>query len=169
MYSVTCTSQLFVFTANIEEVLKLDSKIRAIAEELVEQKSLIIMGRGYNFATCLEGALVSTCTRAYVHVYFKPKASTYLYTCNSCICATSVQTVLYVQRLVCKSACVQYRRIMCVLLHVLYMFLMSTISCAQRYLHYTVPVPSTESQGGLLYALGRHHEWRVEAWPAGPH
>ena len=44
-------------SANIEEVLKLDSKIRAIAEELVEQKSLIIMGRGYNFATCLEGAL----------------------------------------------------------------------------------------------------------------
>ena len=28
-----------------------------IAEGLYEKKSLLIMGRGYNFATCLEGAL----------------------------------------------------------------------------------------------------------------
>ena len=28
-----------------------------IANELYDKKSLLIMGRGYNFATCLEGAL----------------------------------------------------------------------------------------------------------------
>jgi len=41
----------------IQEVLKQDDRILAIAKELHEQKSLLIMGRGYNFATCLEGAL----------------------------------------------------------------------------------------------------------------
>jgi len=41
----------------IKEVLKQDDKILEIAQDLHEQKSLLIMGRGYNFATCLEGAL----------------------------------------------------------------------------------------------------------------
>merc|ERR1719474_2626816 len=41
----------------IKEVLKQDEQILAISKELHEQKSLLIMGRGYNFATCLEGAL----------------------------------------------------------------------------------------------------------------
>jgi len=41
----------------IKEVLKQDEQILQIAQELHEQKSLLIMGRGYNFATCLEGAL----------------------------------------------------------------------------------------------------------------
>lgn len=41
----------------IRKVLDLDSKIRDIAKELYLHKSLLIMGRGYNFATCLEGAL----------------------------------------------------------------------------------------------------------------
>lgn len=43
----------------IREVLKLDSKVRELAKDLYQHKSLLIMGRGYNFATCLEGALVS--------------------------------------------------------------------------------------------------------------
>lgn len=43
----------------IREVLKLDSEVRELAKDLYHQKSLLIMGRGYNFATCLEGALVS--------------------------------------------------------------------------------------------------------------
>jgi len=43
--------------AKIKQVLALDSKVRAIAEQLYTKKSLLIMGRGYNFATCLEGAL----------------------------------------------------------------------------------------------------------------
>jgi len=44
----------------IKEVLALDAEIHRFAEELYQQKSLLIMGRGYNYATCLEGALVST-------------------------------------------------------------------------------------------------------------
>ncbi|KAK6633924.1 Glutamine--fructose-6-phosphate aminotransferase [isomerizing] 2 [Polyplax serrata] len=41
----------------IREVLSLDSQVYKIAKDLYQQKSLLIMGRGYNFATCLEGAL----------------------------------------------------------------------------------------------------------------
>merc|ERR1711982_206863 len=41
----------------IKKVLELDEKVKAIADELYEKKSLLIMGRGFNFATCLEGAL----------------------------------------------------------------------------------------------------------------
>ncbi|XP_017848752.1 glutamine--fructose-6-phosphate aminotransferase [isomerizing] 2 isoform X3 [Drosophila busckii] len=41
----------------IREVLKLDNKVRELAKDLYQHKSLLIMGRGYNFATCLEGAL----------------------------------------------------------------------------------------------------------------
>lgn len=43
----------------IKQVLKLDGKVKVLAEELYDKKSLLIMGRGFNFATCLEGALVS--------------------------------------------------------------------------------------------------------------
>lgn len=43
----------------IKQVLALDKKIKAIADELYQQKSLLVMGRGYHYATCLEGALVS--------------------------------------------------------------------------------------------------------------
>jgi len=42
----------------IRAVLKLDSKVQELAQDLYQHKSLLIMGRGYNFATCLEGALV---------------------------------------------------------------------------------------------------------------
>ena len=38
-------------------VLTLDAKVLEIAKELYEKRSLLIMGRGFNFATCLEGAL----------------------------------------------------------------------------------------------------------------
>uniref|UniRef100_A0A3B4WPY7 glutamine--fructose-6-phosphate transaminase (isomerizing) n=1 Tax=Seriola lalandi dorsalis TaxID=1841481 RepID=A0A3B4WPY7_SERLL len=41
----------------IKKVLSLDEKIKAIANEMYEQRSLLVMGRGYNYATCLEGAL----------------------------------------------------------------------------------------------------------------
>lgn len=44
----------------IEKVLQLDEKVSELAKDLYKHKSLLIMGRGYNFATCLEGALVST-------------------------------------------------------------------------------------------------------------
>ena len=42
----------------IREALKLDPEIKELAQGLYQQKSLIVMGRGFNFATCLEGALV---------------------------------------------------------------------------------------------------------------
>ncbi|XP_021952868.1 glutamine--fructose-6-phosphate aminotransferase [isomerizing] 2 isoform X2 [Folsomia candida] len=41
----------------IKEVLKVDNKVQELAKELHQQKSLLVMGRGYNYATCLEGAL----------------------------------------------------------------------------------------------------------------
>merc|ERR1712117_200407 len=41
----------------IRRVLTLDSKVLEIAKELYGKRSLLIMGRGFNFATCLEGAL----------------------------------------------------------------------------------------------------------------
>uniref|UniRef100_H2RK31 glutamine--fructose-6-phosphate transaminase (isomerizing) n=1 Tax=Takifugu rubripes TaxID=31033 RepID=H2RK31_TAKRU len=41
----------------IKKVLSLDDKIKAIANELYQQKSLLVMGRGFHYATCLEGAL----------------------------------------------------------------------------------------------------------------
>ncbi|KAK5910304.1 hypothetical protein CesoFtcFv8_004150 [Champsocephalus esox] len=41
----------------IKDVLALDDDIQKLAMELYEQKSVLIMGRGYHYATCLEGAL----------------------------------------------------------------------------------------------------------------
>lgn len=41
----------------IKEVLSLDEKIEQLAKEMFQHKSLLVMGRGYHYATCLEGAL----------------------------------------------------------------------------------------------------------------
>lgn len=41
----------------IKEVLQVNEKVHELAKELYQHKSLLVMGRGYNFATCLEGAL----------------------------------------------------------------------------------------------------------------
>ncbi|CAG7818645.1 unnamed protein product [Allacma fusca] len=43
--------------AQIKEVLNVDNSVHELAEELYLQKSLLVMGRGYNYSTCLEGAL----------------------------------------------------------------------------------------------------------------
>jgi len=43
--------------SQIKEVLDVDSTVAELAEELYIHKSMLVMGRGYNFATCLEGAL----------------------------------------------------------------------------------------------------------------
>lgn len=51
-----------VSVEQIKEVLKSDSQIQSLARELYQQKSVLVMGRGYNYATCLEGALVSIYT-----------------------------------------------------------------------------------------------------------
>ena len=48
------------FSDKIKEVLNLDSEIKKLSEVLYTKKSLLVMGRGFNFATCLEGALVSS-------------------------------------------------------------------------------------------------------------
>lgn len=42
---------------DIKLVLELNNEIHSLAQELYQQKSLLVMGRGYNFSTCLEGAL----------------------------------------------------------------------------------------------------------------
>ena len=41
----------------IKRVLELDSEIHKMAEDMKDQRSVLVMGRGYNYATCLEGAL----------------------------------------------------------------------------------------------------------------
>uniref|UniRef100_H2ZHZ4 glutamine--fructose-6-phosphate transaminase (isomerizing) n=1 Tax=Ciona savignyi TaxID=51511 RepID=H2ZHZ4_CIOSA len=41
----------------IKEVLTLDAEIKKLSDSLYKKKSLLVMGRGFNFATCLEGAL----------------------------------------------------------------------------------------------------------------
>ncbi|CAF4609189.1 unnamed protein product [Rotaria sp. Silwood2] len=41
----------------IKRVLECDKKIREYAEALYKESSLLVMGRGFNFATCLEAAL----------------------------------------------------------------------------------------------------------------
>ena len=43
--------------ANISKVLELSEKLKKQAEKLHSNQSVLVMGRGYNFATCLEGAL----------------------------------------------------------------------------------------------------------------
>lgn len=48
----------FITSEQIKEVLELEEQIQKLSHELYHQKSLLVMGRGYNFATCLEGALV---------------------------------------------------------------------------------------------------------------
>lgn len=41
----------------IKKVLELDSKIAELSDDLKTKKSVLVMGRGFNFATCMEGAL----------------------------------------------------------------------------------------------------------------
>ena len=42
---------------HIEQVLEQDEKVGQLAKSLYTKKSLLVMGRGYSYATCLEGAL----------------------------------------------------------------------------------------------------------------
>ncbi|KAJ3758932.1 L-glutamine D-fructose 6-phosphate amidotransferase [Lentinula raphanica] len=43
--------------AQIKKVLELDSVIQQFAQSVADYKSLLLMGRGFQYATCLEGAL----------------------------------------------------------------------------------------------------------------
>ncbi|GJM88092.1 hypothetical protein PR202_ga04117 [Eleusine coracana subsp. coracana] len=42
---------------NVSEVLKLDAEMKDLASSLIDSESLLVFGRGYNYATALEGAL----------------------------------------------------------------------------------------------------------------
>ncbi|XWS32504.1 hypothetical protein CRYUN_Cryun23aG0164000 [Craigia yunnanensis] len=48
---------LFDLPNKVREVLKLDQEIKDLAKLLISEQSLLVFGRGYNFATALEGAL----------------------------------------------------------------------------------------------------------------
>jgi glucosamine--fructose-6-phosphate aminotransferase (isomerizing) len=48
---------LVVLPDKIREVLKLDDAMRELAKELVNEQSLLVFGRGYNYATAMEAAL----------------------------------------------------------------------------------------------------------------
>ncbi|KAJ7564123.1 hypothetical protein O6H91_02G003100 [Diphasiastrum complanatum] len=47
----------FDLPSKVREVLKLDIEMKELANLLMEEQSLLIFGRGYNYATALEGAL----------------------------------------------------------------------------------------------------------------
>ncbi|KAH7571340.1 hypothetical protein ACOSP7_013808 [Xanthoceras sorbifolium] len=48
---------LFDLPNKVREVLKLDQEMRDLAQLLIAEQSLLVFGRGYNYATALEGAL----------------------------------------------------------------------------------------------------------------
>ena len=48
---------LAALPAAVAQTLRLDAEMKALAQTLVKQQSLLVLGRGYNYATALEGAL----------------------------------------------------------------------------------------------------------------
>ncbi|XP_057790039.1 glutamine--fructose-6-phosphate aminotransferase [isomerizing] 1-like [Salvia miltiorrhiza] len=48
---------LFDLPGKVKEVLKLDEEMEDLAKLLIAEQSLLVFGRGYNYATALEGAL----------------------------------------------------------------------------------------------------------------
>ncbi|KAL5994829.1 Glutamine--fructose-6-phosphate aminotransferase [isomerizing] 2 [Asimina triloba] len=48
---------LFHLPNHVREVLKLDDEMKDLAKLLMDEESLLMFGRGYNYATALEGAL----------------------------------------------------------------------------------------------------------------
>jgi glucosamine--fructose-6-phosphate aminotransferase (isomerizing) len=57
----------------IEQILKLNSQIEAIAEKFVDAKNFLYLGRGYNFPVALEGALKMK-EISYIHAEGYPAA-----------------------------------------------------------------------------------------------
>ena len=53
MFSLILKSKMFF----CQEVLNQDTRVSELASKLYTKKSLLVMGRGYSYATCLEGAL----------------------------------------------------------------------------------------------------------------
>ncbi|KAL8542228.1 hypothetical protein ACS0TY_003188 [Phlomoides rotata] len=48
---------LYDLPGKVKEVLKLDQEMKDLAKLLIAEQSLLVFGRGYNYATALEGAL----------------------------------------------------------------------------------------------------------------
>lgn len=48
---------LFDLPNKVREVLELDQEMKDLARQLIDEQSLLVFGRGYNYATALEGAL----------------------------------------------------------------------------------------------------------------
>ncbi|PIN27147.1 Glucosamine 6-phosphate synthetase [Handroanthus impetiginosus] len=48
---------LFDLPSKVKEVLKLNKEMKDLAQLLIAEQSLLVFGRGYNYATALEGAL----------------------------------------------------------------------------------------------------------------
>eukprot|EP01059_Diplonema_ambulator_P002182 TRINITY_DN11823_c0_g2_i2.p1 TRINITY_DN11823_c0_g2~~TRINITY_DN11823_c0_g2_i2.p1 ORF type:complete len:409 (+),score=86.28 TRINITY_DN11823_c0_g2_i2:347-1573(+) len=57
---------LATISETMKEALKLDDAMRNLASTLQHEKSILLMGRGYQYATCLEGALKIK-ELAYIH------------------------------------------------------------------------------------------------------
>ncbi|CAA2967935.1 glutamine--fructose-6-phosphate aminotransferase [isomerizing] 2 [Olea europaea subsp. europaea] len=53
----TVIDSLFDLPSKVKEVLKLDQEMKDLAKLLIAEQSLLVFGRGYNYATALEGAL----------------------------------------------------------------------------------------------------------------
>ncbi|XP_066381836.1 glutamine--fructose-6-phosphate aminotransferase [isomerizing] 1-like [Miscanthus floridulus] len=53
----TIISGLTNLSSNVSEVLRLDVEMKELASSLIDSESLLVFGRGYNYATALEGAL----------------------------------------------------------------------------------------------------------------
>jgi len=48
---------LNVLPMHVSKALSMSNRMKEIAEKIKDNKSLLVMGRGYQFATCMEGAL----------------------------------------------------------------------------------------------------------------
>lgn len=55
----------------IEEIMTLDDEVLEIAKRIYKENSLLVMGRGYNFATCLEGALKIKVFSIFYTIFFR--------------------------------------------------------------------------------------------------
>lgn len=77
----------------IKKVLSLDDKIKAIANELYQQKSLLVMGRGFHYATCLEGALVSSIAKIKRHAIQYTSFGRSGALCHGLLCILQMQKI----------------------------------------------------------------------------
>lgn len=51
----------------IKKALESDKAVKAIAEKVYKQSSILVMGRFFQNATCLEGALVEISLNFHIH------------------------------------------------------------------------------------------------------